>query len=109
MNSETHERHAFVMTLNPGHAAEYKRRHDAIWPELSALLREAGITNYSIHLHAQSGQLFAYMERARSFDGAALKTHPVMRRWWEAMRDLMQTHPDGEPVVVDLAEMFHQA
>ncbi|MEM7694641.1 MAG: L-rhamnose mutarotase [Pseudomonadota bacterium] len=108
MNPDTHERHAFLMMLNPGVAGEYKRRHDEIWPDLTALLAEAGITNYSIHLHAETGHLFAYMERAKTFDGDALKRHPVMRRWWAAMRDLMKTHPDGEPVAINLDEMFHQ-
>ncbi|MEM0907539.1 MAG: L-rhamnose mutarotase [Pseudomonadota bacterium] len=107
MNEETHERCAFVMFLNPGAEAEYKRRHDEIWPELSTLLREAGITNYSIHLLGETGQLFAYMERERSFDGEALKTHPTMRRWWDAMADLMKTHDDGEPVSVELDPMFY--
>lgn len=109
MNPQTHERHAFVMHLNPGAEAAYRQRHDEIWPELSALLSAAGITNYSIHLHAESNLLFAYMERETAFDGDALKTHPVMRRWWAAMRDLMQTHPDGEPITTPLSEMFHQA
>jgi L-rhamnose mutarotase len=41
------ERHAFRMKLNPGTEAEYKRRHDKIWPELVDLLREAGVSDYS--------------------------------------------------------------
>ena len=48
------EKYAFKMKLNPGMAAEYKRRHDAIWPELVALLKEAGISDYSIHLDAET-------------------------------------------------------
>ena len=31
------QKYAFRMQLNPGMEAEYKRRHDEIWPELSAL------------------------------------------------------------------------
>ena len=38
------EKYAFKMKLNPGMEAEYKRRHDEIWPELSALLKEAGVS-----------------------------------------------------------------
>jgi len=34
---------AFRMQLRPGNVAEYRRRHDAIWPELAQLLRESGI------------------------------------------------------------------
>lgn len=109
MNEDTHERYAFIMYLNPGMEAEYKQRHEEIWPELTEILTAAGVTNYSIHLHVETGHLFAYMERSKSFDGDALKAHPVMRRWWDAMRDLMRTHPDGEPVAIDLAPMFYQA
>ncbi len=41
-------RNAFTMKLKPGCAAEYKIRHDAIWPELADLLSASGITEYSI-------------------------------------------------------------
>ena len=47
----------------PGRATEYRRRHDAIWPELKALLKRAGVSNYSIHLDAETDILFAYLER----------------------------------------------
>lgn len=43
-------RYAFTMRLKPGAVEEYKRRHDEIWPELSAVLRAAGISDYSIFL-----------------------------------------------------------
>ena len=35
------QRYAFRF-LNPGEADEYRRRHEAIWPELTALIREKG-------------------------------------------------------------------
>ena len=44
------KRHAFTMRLKPGTVAEYKRRHDEIWPELAAAIRAAGISDYSIFL-----------------------------------------------------------
>ncbi|TIQ98756.1 MAG: L-rhamnose mutarotase, partial [Mesorhizobium sp.] len=44
------EKYAFRMKLNPGMKAEYKRRHDDIWPSLVALLKQAGVSDYSIHL-----------------------------------------------------------
>jgi L-rhamnose mutarotase len=40
------ERYAFKMILNPGCAAEYRRRHEVIWPELVCLLTEAGVASY---------------------------------------------------------------
>ena len=36
------QRHAFKMFLNPGMKAEYRKRHDEIWPELVKLLEDAG-------------------------------------------------------------------
>ena len=36
---------AFKMKLKPGFAAEYKKRHDEIWPELAALLKANGISD----------------------------------------------------------------
>ncbi len=47
------QRYAFKMFLEPGCAGEHRARHDVIWPELAALLRGAGISNYSIHLDAE--------------------------------------------------------
>ena len=41
---------AFLMKLKPGFEAEYKKRHDEIWPELSAVLTETGVYDYSIYL-----------------------------------------------------------
>ena len=109
MDPRTHERHAFVMYLNPGQRDEYKRRHDAIWPELVALLKRHGISNYSIHLDPATDRLFAYLERQKGFDAGALSSDPVMRRWWDHMKDLMRTHPDGAPVADPLDEVFYLA
>ncbi len=101
------ERYAFKMRLNPGMAAEYKRRHDAIWPELVALLHEAGISDYSIYLDEETSILFGVLRRRENHGMDALPEHPVMRRWWEHMRDIMETKPDGEPVAIPLQPLFH--
>jgi L-rhamnose mutarotase len=101
------QRFAFTMRLHPGQAEEYRRRHDAIWPELAALLREAGITNYSIFLDERTHTLFGYLERRDDHGMDALPAHPVMRRWWDFMKDIMDTHPDGAPVALPLTEVFH--
>jgi L-rhamnose mutarotase len=102
-------RHAFKMYLNPGKEAEYIRRHDAIWPELSALLKEAGVSNYSIHLDRETYTLFGYLERLEGHGMADLPKHPVMQKWWAYMGDIMRTNADGSPVAVDLTETFYLA
>lgn len=103
------QRHAFVMRLNPGQEAEYRRRHDAIWPELAALLTQSGISNYSIHLDPETNLLFGYLERRDDHTMADLPQHPVMKRWWAHMGDIMATNPDGSPVALPLTEMFYLA
>ena len=101
------EKIAFTMRLRPGMADEYRRRHDAIFPELVELLRQAGISDYSIHLDPATGNLFATLWRRHDHRMAALPDHPVMRRWWAFMADIMETHPSDEPVVTPLEPMFH--
>ena len=101
------QKYAFRMQLNPGCAAEYKRRHDAIWPDLAALLKEASVSDYSIHLDEDTGALFGVLWRTDDHGMDALPGHPVMQRWWAHMADIMQTLPDNRPVAVPLTPVFH--
>ena len=103
------QRHAFKMRLNPGMEAEYTRRHDEIWPDLVKLLNDAGISNYSIHLDRDTMTLFGYLERRDDHTMDDLPNHPVMKRWWAYMGDIMATNPDGSPVAIPLAEAFYMA
>jgi L-rhamnose mutarotase len=75
------ERYAFKIFLDLGCAAEYRRRHEVIWPELVCLLTEAGVANYSIHLDQETSILFGYLERGEEHRMEALPDNPVMRRW----------------------------
>lgn len=101
------EKIAFTMRLKPGQAAEYERRHDAIWPELVAQLKGAGISDYSIFLNEESGTLFAVLWCDAGHGMDALSRHPVMRRWWSAMADIMETNPDESPAATPLRRVFH--
>jgi L-rhamnose mutarotase len=103
------KRFAFKMSLKPGMADEYRRRHDALWPELGELLKAAGISNYSIHLDAETHTLFGYLERTDDHGMAELPSQPVMKKWWAYMGDIMATNPDGSPVAIALEEMFYLA
>ena len=101
------EKYAFRMRLNPGMAEEYRARHDAIWPELSELLKEAGVSDYSIHLDEETNLLFGVLWRRDDHTMDRLPEHPVMKRWWAYMADIMETKPDNEPVAVPLRTVFH--
>lgn len=97
---------AFRMTLHPGQAAEYRRRHDAIWPDLVEALRDAGVVDYRIYLDQATDCLFAVLTRRADHGMNDLPQTPVMRRWWAMMADIMQTGPDLAPDTAPLTEVF---
>ena len=102
-------RHAFKMTLKPGVLAEYKRRHDEIWPELAQALRAAGISDYSIFLDEESLTLFAVQKLSETNTAAWLPQTEIMQKWWAYMAPLMEVNPDNSPVCTELPEIFHLA
>ncbi len=101
------ERVAFKMQLKQGFESEYKKRHDDIWPELKALLQEAGIFDYSIFLDSQTNTLFAFQKKKEGNSANQISTDPIMRKWWDHMADIMEVNPDNSPVCVELPEVFH--
>ena len=101
------EKYAFKMHLNPGMEAEYRKRHDEIWPELVDMLKQAGVSDYSIHLDRETDTLFGILWRTDGHGMADLPSHPVMQRWWAHMADIMRTKPDNEPVATQLVNVFH--
>lgn len=100
-------RNAFKMKLKPGFEAEYKRRHDEIWPKLKAFLSEAGISDYAIFLDEETLTLFAFQRLADDFDETRIPEHPVVKKWWAYMADIMETNPDHSPVAMPLKEVFY--
>ncbi|MFK7855457.1 MAG: L-rhamnose mutarotase [Granulosicoccus sp.] len=103
------EQIGFRMQLNDEQAAEYRRRHDEIWPELVSLLKAAGVSDYSIFLHEDSNSLFAVLRRTSDHTMDALPLDPIMQRWWAHMADIMKTSDNNEPVVESLERVFHLA
>ena len=101
------QRKAFKMQLKPGFEVEYKKRHDAIWPELSKLLKDAGVSDYSIFLDPETLALFGIQKLAPGNTADELSSTAIMRRWWDYMKDLMDSNPDNSPVCKDLSEVFH--
>lgn len=95
------------MQLKPGAVAEYRARHDAIWPELAVLLSESGVSNYSIFLDEETLALFAVLDLAENNDREALPDHPVMKRWWDHMAPLMEVEPGNRPKEWPLTQVFH--
>ena len=108
---EYKEKIAFKMYLNPGQIEEYKRRHDLIpkeWPELSVLLTNAGIRDYSIFFDQETDSLFAVLWRTKNNKMDQLPNETIMKNWWKYMSVLMKTkNGSNEPIAVDLPCVFH--
>jgi L-rhamnose mutarotase len=101
------EQIAFAMRLEPGCTAEYRRRHNEIWPELKAALTAAGIRDYSIFLDEATLTLFAVLRLTPDHTRERLPSLPVMRRWWDFMAELMEVDQTNEPVARALTPVFH--
>ena len=101
------QRHGSVMQLKPGFEEEYERRHREIWPDLVALLKESGISNYSIFLDKASGRLFAFLESSDEDKRSLLAGETIMKDWWLYMKDIMETNEDNSPVAVALTAVFY--
>ncbi|TSA36577.1 MAG: L-rhamnose mutarotase [Porphyromonadaceae bacterium] len=100
-------RTAFKMKLKPGCEAEYKKRHDEIWPELAELIKDSGVSEYSIFLDRETNILFAVQKQSGNQSSQDLGTNPVVRKWWDYMSDIMEVNPDNSPVTVSLPEVFY--
>lgn len=101
------QRVAFKMKLFEGNEEEYKKRHDAIWPELKTLLKETGVEEYSIFLDEETSNLFGILKVENRLKLDELPHHPVMKKWWAHMKDIMESNPDNSPVSVPLKEVFY--
>ena len=76
--------------------AEYIKRHDEIWPEMVAVLKEAGICNYTIF--SNGDELFGYYEceKGIAFAESTQANSPVVDRWNEYMKDILELEMDPE-------------
>jgi L-rhamnose mutarotase len=101
------QRIAFKMKLNEGQKAEYKIRHDKIWPELKRLLKESGVSEYSIFLDDETNILFAFQKVTGDGGSQDLGETEIVKKWWNFMADIMEVNEDNSPVTIELEEVFY--
>ena len=101
------KRIAFRMQLFKGFEEEYKKRHDELWPELEKLLKDSGISEYSIFYDEATNALIGILKSTDLSLIDRLPEHPVMQRWWNYMKDIMETNPDNSPKSIPLKEVFY--
>lgn len=98
---------AFKMKLNAGQKEMYIKRHSEIWAELVTLLKEAGVSEYSIFLDEETNTLFGFQKVSGEGGSQDLGQNPIVQRWWAYMADLMEVNPDNSPVSIPLEEVFY--
>ncbi len=101
------KRLAFKMYLNEGQKEEYKKRHDQLWPELKKLLKDAGISEYSIFLDEETNILFAFQKVSGDAGSQNLGEKEIVKKWWKYMSDIMETNSDNSPVTIEMEELFY--
>jgi L-rhamnose mutarotase len=100
-------RKASIMSVKKDSYAEYKKRHDEIWPEMVKELKAHGAHNYSIFLEKETGKLFAFLEIESEEKWKQMAETAICKKWWDYMEPLMKTNPDNSPVSEELEEVFY--
>lgn len=101
------ERFCFTFEIREGTEAEYKKRHDEIWPELVRAIQDAEIRNYSLFRRATTIIAYCECEPDAATAFAKVGAHEASDRWNEYFKDIIVslTGPDGK--LVDYAEVWH--
>lgn len=104
------KRVGFLLKVKPDMIAEYKRHHEAVWPEMLEALRRTGWHNYSLFMR-NDGLLFGYFEAEESFAAslAGMAKEEVNARWQSFMAPYFEqlTGAHADQSMVELEEVFH--
>ncbi|MDR1672591.1 MAG: L-rhamnose mutarotase [Bacteroidales bacterium] len=103
------ERVAFKMKLKPGFKQEYIKRHNEVWPEIVTLIKNSGISDYSIFLDEETNILFGVQKVSGNTSSQGLGSVEIQQKWWDYMSDIMDSNPDNSPVTTYLEEVFYLA
>jgi L-rhamnose mutarotase len=101
------QRYCFTFTLKPGTEAEYKRRHDEIWPEMVDVLRESGVRNYTLFRRGLDviGYAECYPDAETAFGKVAATD--VDSRWSEWFEEIIEDRFDEEGRPRAAEEVWH--
>ena len=104
------KRYGMVLRVRPEHEPEYRKYHDAVWPEVLDVIRQCNVHNYTIFL--RDGYLFGYYEYTGedwAADMAKMGAFPKMREWWDIMEPMQDPVPNRKPEEwwAFMEEVFH--
>jgi L-rhamnose mutarotase len=102
------ERLCFAMELRPGSIDEYIRRHDEIWPELVAELKEAGLSNYTLFRDSDE-RIVGYVEcepDAKTCFGSLANAEANVR-WSAWFEDIIVSLTDDDGNMHSMPALWH--
>ena len=101
------ERACFTFEIYPGAEDEYQRRHDEIWPEMVTMLKDSGISNYT--LFRRGTQIYAYAECEPDAETAFARAGEteVNRRWATWFEDVIKDLTDESGQLRWAKEVWH--
>jgi len=105
------ERVCFLLKVKADRLAEYKQRHQTVWPEMLQALRETGWQNYSLFLR-EDGLLVGYLETPDYQKAlAGMAQREVNLRWQRDMAPFFEQLEGRRPDegFLRLEEVFHLA
>jgi L-rhamnose mutarotase len=101
------QRLAFKMKLNPDQKENYIKRHNELWPDLKQLLKDNGVSEYSIFFDEETHTLFAFQKVSGNGGSQELANNEIVKKWWDFMADIMEVNLDNSPVSTPLEEVFY--
>ncbi len=104
------KRVAFLLRVRKDKIEEYKKHHQAVWPEMLDALRRAGWHDYSLFLR-KDGLLFGYFKTPESFEAALARMaeEPINAKWQDLMAPYFEALEGARPdqSMLELEEVFH--
>jgi L-rhamnose mutarotase len=103
------KRVGFLLKVKEDMLDEYKKRHEAVWPEMLDALHRTGWHNYSLFMR-EDGLLFGYFEAEESFQASldGMDKEEINAKWQETMAPFFEgTGDHADKMMVELEEVFH--
>ncbi len=104
------KRVGFLLKVKKDKIEEYKKHHEAVWPEMLEALRRHGWHNYSLFMR-DDGLLFGYFETPDSFQAAldGMDGEEINTKWQEFMAPYFESPEGARPdqMMLELVEVFH--
>jgi L-rhamnose mutarotase len=87
----------FTLQVDPSRLAEYRRRHEAVWPQMLSALAAAGWRDYSLFLRDDGLLVGYFLTEDLAAAQAAMEATDVNRRWQAEMAPFFVELPGGRP------------